>query len=289
MNEEHDSWYLGVSPELVKQLLRDLEAELKSRKLTATIYEEEGFFEVAELPNRRMGLTNLAQQYAELEPENRLERIRDHLERVLVADPSLDSMTLQDAMPLLRVRYSDEMELDRLLIVSESIAEDLTAFLAVDRHDRISYVTPSDLERWGASASDLFARARRNVQDSVEARRQLGLLKDGSRLILIAGDDCFTASLAFDPQANLPAEEQGHPEPPRGYFIAFPNRHIAFIGDPIGDEWVSLAETIRFASRNQYRQGPGSWSDDVYWVRRGRWIRLKFDHDGHLTQPTSLD
>ena len=178
---------------------------------------------------------------------------------------------LETLRPLLKVRlYSPEL-LGTAPTVKVPLAAGLVICVAVDLPESVQTL-PRDLARTlGLSSEQLFDLGLANVQASVKAERTERDLRNGSRIISLAGDDFFTTSLA------LALDEYAGPEPLHGYLAIVPNRHEVMAVPLESRASLGVLPALVSLARDMFQKGPGSLSPYVYWVRRRRWAEVEVE------------
>lgn len=178
---------------------------------------------------------------------------------------------LETLRPLLKVRlYSPEL-LGNAPTVKVPLAAGLVICVAVDLPESVQTL-PRDLARTlGLSSEELFNLGLANVQATVQAERTDRELKNGGRIVSLAGDDFFTTSLA------LALDEYAAPEPVHGYLVAVPNRHEIIAVPLESGRSLGVLPALVSLSRDMFQRGPGSLSPYVYWVRRRRWAEVQIE------------
>jgi hypothetical protein len=178
---------------------------------------------------------------------------------------------LETLRPLLKVRlYSPEL-LGAAPTVKVPLAAGLVICVSVDLPESVQTL-PRELARsLGLSSEELFDLGIANVQATVRAERTDRELRNGGRIISLAGDDFFTTSLA------LALDDYAGPEPLHGYLVIVPNRHEVMAVPLESGRSLGVLPALVTLARDMFQKGPGSLSPYVYWVRRRRWAEVQIE------------
>lgn len=260
-------WAAFLTPERYESFMRRVRAELPSE---GVLDAEDGSWRRS--PEARPhSLVQLAQICNLADEEEWAGAIRHFLEAAERHEDDGIPTDLETLRPLLKVRlYSPEL-LGTAPTVKVPLAAGLVICVAVDLPESVQTL-PRDLARTlGLSSEELFDLGLANVQATVRAERTERELRNGGRIISLAGDDFFTTSLA------LALDEYAGPEPAHGYLVIVPNRHEVMAVPLETGRSLGVLPALVTLARDMFQKGPGSLSPYVYWVRRRRWAEVEIE------------
>src|SRR3954447_620480 len=235
----------------------------------------------------RFGLQNLAQKCRAEPRESWPQIVRDHFDSLFAPGNTLESLTPDQASAALRARLLEDDFMAHVdwEPVTRRVAEDLQLVLAYDLPDQVVIAARERLMELG-DEPELWERAiaQTRAEPGIQIERievQANDQLDRVPLWTVVGDSFFTAAHA------LWADELDPPTAALGTLVAVPNRHVV-LAHPIRDDSVIgvLSHMISLAARF-HREGPGSISSDLYWLRDGQLTRLRAweDDDGLHFEP----
>lgn len=260
-------WAGPLGGEELDAFLRDLRADLDARGWS---YELAPDALHVEAPQQRVfGLHNLAQTYHLARAAERREAVRVHFDNLLSADAEEVPDDFEAVRPLLRVRLVAAEYVARALSppLARVLAEDLVAVLAVDTPSAVHMPGREQVARWGCEEGELWNAALLGV------RREQGLTTrvhevDGTRITALTGDSFYTATWA------LWAGELDPPAGEHGTLVAVPHRHSVLAHALRDITALRALKHLPVMAAGLYREGPGSISPSVYWLRGTDFERL---------------
>jgi hypothetical protein len=236
-----------------------------------------------------LGLANLAQLCARLPASEWPRIVAQHLDLVFSrareeAELEADLADFSRVGAYLRVRLHDQADLESQ--VARSLAEGLVATLVYDLPSSMRSVHRSEAEAWGIADDALFTRALENLstEEPPDAADLVG--PEGTRVTVVQGASDYTASLALAPGSAV--DLPGHPF---GALVVVPARHVFFFHVIEDERVVPAAQALSALAREACRRGPGSISEEVFWLRGGRWTRIPCALEGgtlHVRPPASF-
>jgi hypothetical protein len=150
------------------------------------------------------------------------------------------------------------------------LASDLAAHVRVDKRDELLALGDEE---------ELFAHAlaQTRAEPGLELTRHELAINDAgdtAPIFVLQGDSFFTATHA------LWADELDPPPSEHGALVAVPTRH-AVLFHPIRDgRMFNVLGRMFEMAREIEREGPGSISNALYWLREGRLKRLDVQQEG---------
>jgi|GEM_PF-5695902 len=266
-------WASFFTSERLTHFVERLEVRLATRGIRHTINVEDGYWSPTqgEIAGRRFGMVNLAQLCNQIPLDDWDREIDSFIER-LMNEPENGEVPVayDDARPMLRVRLFGEAYVEGASLVSRKYAPGFVACLAVDLPDRVVTVRPDSVAAWGRLEDDLFQVGLDNVAATSGA--QVEEIETGrGKITVVQSADYFVTSLGLRP-AHILGDE-----PAYGYLVALPNRHHALLSRVDDASSLDALPVMVNAARGMFRDGPGSVTPYVYWVRFGFWSRLEAD------------
>jgi len=159
----------------------------------------------------------------------------------------------------LKVRlYADDFP-DSVRLIHRFVAPGVTAVLTRDLPDAVVTVSPETAEAWGLSELELMSLGMTNALAEPFEQGQFEV--GGASVQILAGDSFFVATQALNLGARVPT---GHPH---GALVAIPNRHTVLFHVIEGPEMCHAVRGLLICAREQFREGPGSISRDLFWWR----------------------
>ncbi|MGV3617091.1 MAG: hypothetical protein ACO1SV_17325 [Fimbriimonas sp.] len=263
-------WASFFTPERFALFIGRVQAALESRGGPYELDSRTGVWRL-EPGGRPFSLVSMA-QVCNLEPEEEWESsIAQFLEMAANHVPSEIPTDLETLRPMLKVRLYNPEALGDAPTVKVPLAEGLVICLAVDLPDTVLTLPRDQARTLGMSSEELFDLGLANVQSTVQAERSDRELRNGGKIVSLAGDDFFTTSLA------LALDAYAAPEPPHGYLVAVPNRHEVLAVPLESERSLGVLPALLTVARDTFRRGPGSLSPYLYWVRRRRWARIELE------------
>jgi hypothetical protein len=269
MPNDVPEWASFFTPERYALFIDRAGAVLRERGVPYELQPDRGRWVEGE-PAREFGLVDLAQVANQAAAEEWDELIRHYVAGLTqgAAPVPEDLPTLR---PLLKVRLYAPETIANVPTVKIPLADGLVIVLAVDRPESTHPLDSAHARRLGIASEELFDIGMANVRAEVQAERSDREFRNGGRIVSLASDDFFTTSLA------LALDEYAGPEPEQGFLVAVPNRHEILAVPLESGRSLGVLPALVSVARDLFRQGPGSLSPFVYWVRRRRWARLEIE------------
>ncbi|MFO0546995.1 MAG: hypothetical protein U0271_01340 [Polyangiaceae bacterium] len=254
-----------------------VESELQSRGLDYRLGD--GFVEVVSSEGRQgLGLGNLAQVCGAIPRGDWAEAIKKHFELVFnradeegALEEKIHDFELVRAM--LRVRLYDVGFEDQLV---RTIAPDLTAGVVFDLPSSMRSVSRAEADAWQRTDDELFEIALDNLalEEAPEETTVIG--PEEVRMTVVEGASYYTTSRALRlVESAIPAHH------PFGALVALPNRHVFFYHLIEDARVVFAANALVSLAREAFRRGPGSITDQIFWVSPGgEVVKLPCDEQG---------
>ncbi len=145
--------------------------------------------------------------------------------------------------------------------------DDLVATLVVDAPEAIFTVKRAWVEQWKKTEETLFQQAARNIARTEQPVVEDFELGESVRLRSLVGDSFFTASHVLHLSRFVDPSEYG-------LIVAIPHRHAVLIHRIVDHHVLDAIEALLPVCVGMYEEGPGSVSDQLFWWRDGRLIRL---------------
>lgn len=208
-----------------------------------------------------LGLINLAQICHASSRDHWQDQIADHLGKVLSTAITGPDLSIEHARSMIKVRLhpDDFADLDALPL-GRHLAPGVLALPVIDDLQTIRAVIPQDLERWHLPVDELWElglaniRAQEKPEFAPPERDALGM---------ISSTGFFATTWVLMLEAFL------DPVPEHGALVILPHRH-ALLYQPLVDfAAVSSVPHLLTIAEEEYRQGPGSISPNLYWWRPG--------------------
>lgn len=228
----------------------------------------------------KMGLLNLA-QLCRLKPEQEWHNtIRLHFDNLMNATGTERAFSSKAhdfafAKDHIAVRVYPAEYINAIkdgLIIGRSITDGLYAMLVFDLPDSIVGVRPEQTIQWNMTNQELFELGLDNIRNKYRFRPTPQLL-DGVSFHLLMEDHHYAPNILFD------LEKMDALKTDYGILVGVPNRHAVLI-HPVGDVKVMQAINRMIpAIHGMYKDGPGSISEKLYWLRNGKFIPLPYTID----------
>lgn len=205
--------------------------------------------------------------------------VRNHVQVLLTAPPSAESLSLEEVLPrvYLRVYGTDTLPAQFLqqMTYARPIADGLLEALALDSPE--SVVTLMDTEVTRLGVGELRRAGLENLLrepiDAIDTVRSPA----GADIQVVLGDSVYTASRILA-MRDLLQRVFGDREYPNGVLVAVPIRHqVALLPLDGGNPVAAISAVAGFAAAG-FSDGVGGVTPSTYW-----W------HDGVLTRITTLD
>ncbi|MFT5356353.1 MAG: hypothetical protein ACI9KE_003578 [Polyangiales bacterium] len=150
--------------------------------------------------------------------------------------------------------------------------EDLLAILVIDTDKAVVSVEKSWAAEWNKEPSELFALALANI-----AREDTPTVDDfnageGVKVRSLLSQSFFIASHALHLSRFVDPSEYG-------LIVALPHRHVILIHRIVDHHVVDAMEIMAPIAIGMHAEGPGSISDQLFWWRDGRLLRLPSSTD----------
>jgi hypothetical protein len=227
----------------------------------------------------QVGLVNLAQVCHAIPQEAWPKEIESFFATLVQAMTSEQDPTLDEARSMVKVRiYPDDYASGNADMERQHIGRDLApgmmAVLVLDYPDRIASLRSDLAESWGLSVDELFALGLANVRNQDRPGVQREELGNGGKISIVMGDSFFSATWV------LMMDQFLAPQPRHGAVVAVPNRHVILF-QPITDlSVIEGTQAIGRLAAELYREGPGSISPSMYWLRGGGFTILPTRAEG---------
>jgi len=213
-----------------------------------------------------MGLANVIRLCHAAPREQWAAVIADHLRRA-TAQPA--PLKFDYVAERLRVRITPErlIEANAHAYVARALGDGLRITLAVDLPEHVVFVKPAELVEWNQTADALFERAMANTEAEDELERYDIELEDAPSIAILAGGSYFAASHALFLEKYVPHH-------PNGALIGVPDRHAITVLPLLGVRaFAAFGPMVRLAAA-RFAEEPGAITDQLYWRRGERWIRI---------------
>lgn len=252
------------------QFIAAVEQELGRRGFVHRLADGVVHIERAGQPESPFGLQNLAQKcFASGDEAAWPTVIAEHFQSVVDAekhhaDLQERAKTLAGVRHQLKLRlFPEDMAagLSEDQLVFRRPAAGLLAVLVIDLPTTVATVSVEQRARWTIGDDELFALALENVKEQDPPTVEDVDLGKRARGRAFVGDSFFIASHLLDLGRHFDEI------PDHGFVVAAPHRH-ALIAHPIVDMGVIDAiNGLLPLALGMFREGPGSVSPYLYWVR----------------------
>jgi hypothetical protein len=264
-------WASFFSGPEYRQFLEVVVADLRRRGLDPQVGD--GFVTAdtgGEEPTQ-WGLANLAQRCNQEDPSQWEAIVATHfsaLQQMVGRDLDALAADFEHVRPILRVRLLPDESMGGVAVgetVSWRPAAGMIATLFYDFPDSTASVHEDHLAGWPVNLEEAFELATANVRTEPPPAAET-IDADGAQLGVMAGDSFYVASRALFLGELLAGG--------RNAVFAVPNRHV-LVWYPADDLSVVKAMSPMYQiAVNQFRDGPGSISDQLYWWRDGTFVHL---------------
>jgi hypothetical protein len=230
----------------------------------------------------RYGLGNLAQMCRAADRSEWPATVKAHFDKMAALPAETDFQTPEQARAVMKARLVDDGFLADVPweVAARRVAGDLQLVLAYDLPDTVLIPRREEALAWGEE-DELFAHAL--GQARAEPGIQLDRFEiDGAPVSVLSGESFFTATHA------LWADELDPPPSEHGTLLVVPTRNVVLAYAIRDAEGIGMIDPmLQFAAR-YFREGPGSLSDSVYWLRDGELERLNawIDEKGPHVAPS---
>src|SRR6218665_245979 len=158
------------------------------------------------------------------------------------------------------------------LIIGRAVADGLYAMLVFDLPDSIVGIRPEQTVQWEMTNQELFELGVENIRSRYRFRPTRQLL-GGVGFHLLVEDHHYASNILFDLE-KMDALKTDH-----GILVGVPNRHAVLI-HPVTDVKVMRAMNRMIpAIHGMYKDGPGSVSEKLYWLRDGKFTPVPYTID----------
>lgn len=269
------AWASSMSKAQFKAFRLAVELAVAKNSLPVDIEFDDGLWQLSSDPAVHGSLLNLMQTVANV-PEDHWEReTTSFLQRLVsTASPNVDEDP-ETVKRNLRLRLFHE-EFKQPFLTTWSIAQGFITCLVVDRPDAIGTLAKDKAEQLGMTSDELFKLALHNTFAAVHLDLNRNILGEGPDVTLIAGEDMCTSSVA------LALDRVLGPEPALGRFVSVPTRHYILTADLKDAASLGALNALFGIGQEMYKDGPGSTSPFVYWVKNDKWtvIDVRLEEDG---------
>jgi hypothetical protein len=279
-------WAAFFSGAQYRRFLDVVTADLRRRGLSPQLGD--GFVTAdtgGETPTQ-WGLANLAQLCNQAEESDWEAIVANHftsLQTMVGRDLDALAADFEQVRPILRVRLMPDESMGGVPVdesVSYAIAPGILGVLVFDFPDSTASVHADHLAGWPVSKDEAFELAAANVRaeppPAVEA-----LDADGVAISMQIGDSFYVASRALFLDEVLDGAQHA--------VFAVPNRHV-LLWHPVADlDVVKAMLPMYHVALGQFRDGPGSISDQLYWWRSGTIVHLPHRMSGREAAFTPPD
>lgn len=223
------------------------------------------------------GLQNLAQVCGQADRDEWRDLINRHFDAILdaqknIADESRASADFAALKPFLRARlFPDDVAKHTDELIYRRGPHGTIETLALDNPTAVRTIARSEAREWDLSDTELLRIGRQNLLDQGLMRPERVQVEAGSDLYVYSGDPYYAASHVLLLDEYLPDAL------PNGALIGIPRRDVFvahYIRNPGALEVISVMLQLIVGL---YREGPGSITPNLYWYRRGEFIRLPYD------------
>ena len=268
-------WAQFLGTEGYEWFIRQVEQYFAGRQQLVTVTDDGVIF----LPGpddqqHSFGLLNLAQTCARLEASEWPEVIARHFDTAQQSWSELDRMktAAQDfdqVCDQLRVRLfpADVAQASAPLLYRPALPDTIEV-LVYDLPSSIQSVRPADARQWGLAEEELFRIGRRNVQQTSQVQVIEQSLDRGAVVLVLLGDEFYTASRALMLDPYLPADAQ------HGALVGVPTRALVFLHIIRDITVIEAINSLLLGTLRAYQDGPGSLSPYLYWYRNGEYVTL---------------
>lgn len=266
-------WAAFFSESQFEYFLERLEAALGRLNKAFVLNVQEGSCRLVDPQHGNLyGIINLA-QVVNQSPMDDWDSVIDSFLAQMTRPVAMDELptSFDEAAPLLRIRMFVTEGIDPAILVKLPLTDDFATSLVLDLPDKVLTVTHERAEGYGVPLEELFDLAKRNVVQNTTAQKEVVPVGEGSEVISYGGPDFFVSSL------SLSLDELIGDAPPLGRLVAVPNRHHTLALNITDGKSLAGMGLMVHAARGMFRDGPGSISPYVYWVRNGTWRRLSAD------------
>jgi len=253
-----------------QMLLMLVEADIRERGVAYRMLEDA--IEV-ELPDgvQTLGLSNLAQVCDRVPRAEWPAAVATHFD--LVFDSAHEDAELRSKLHdfeairhLLRPRlYDDTVEAH----VSRLVGVGIAVALVFDLPSAMRSVSRAEAAPWGKTDEELFDIALANLTAEEAPDRQVIHGPEEVPITVVEGASYYTASHALLLSRDVVPE--GHPY---GALVAVPARHVFFYHLIEDNRVIYAVNALVSLAEEAHRRGPGSISDQVFWVRRGELVQI---------------
>jgi hypothetical protein len=231
----------------------------------------------------RLGLDNVARRCREMEPGEWVGFITDHFRRVSDGTQrARRSEDLHSVAHRVLVRLSQPLS-DRQMaemVWWKSVEEKVVVVLVVDHPDSMSYVTRRMVEESGEPGEHWLEVALENLRGQTNPEMLEPIDADTGILLCCTGD-------AYDAPRALVLDSL-LPEAPFGALVGVPNRDRLLVL-PLQPSALAKLHFVKLVAQQSYRQAPYPISNEVFWVRDGRWLRIPVEIRGTNINVTPPD
>lgn len=226
------------------------------------------------------GLTGVAQQCAQRPEKEWARLIAAHFTRLIdggakdaAIEESIGDFEAVRARLVLRLWDEENEDARRVPTVRREVGPGLAAVLCLDLPESIRTVGPEEAAAWDRSEESLFDEALDNVERLSKARVEPVELGNGTTLMTVGGSSCYISALAM--RLHRFPDLSGT----RGAFVAVPKRDALLAVPFSGVAAVKHLSDLMFIAAGVFRDGPGSVTPRVYWVRDGAWTEVPYSID----------
>jgi len=271
-------WARSLDAQGFRTFISLVEDYFASRQIPAHVKPEEGIVQPrgGRLRASVLGLQNIARACAHLAIEQWPDAIAQHFDGIFAMSKDKDALLLDVAdfeavRAQLRTRlYPQSLLRESAELICRAGPEGTIEVMVLDLPTTVRTVAPSEARRWGQEEDDLFAEGRRNLRRSNRLKASTVHLLPGTSVLLYHGDPYYAASHALIIEDYLPVDL------PYGALIGLPRRD-ALLVHVIRN--VGVAHAVNAMLRviaGLHREGPGSLSHHLYWLRDGEFHSLPY-------------
>lgn len=264
------------SPAQAGRFENAVRADFERRGMAVSVHD--GWVVPTDDPKQmRYGLSNVGQLCAQSEEAEWPEHIAQHFDRILASaeanaeiESRIGEFSFVRRRLLVRLWDEETSPARDANVVSREFAPGLLGFLCLDLPDSIRTITPDEAARWDRSEDSLFDEALDNMERDGNAKLVPLEVREGSNLLGLEGETAFLAALALRLE-RYPAAIGKY-----GTFVAMPTRDGVLMLPFSGAAVVEQLSDLMVIALNACRDGPGSVTHRVYWVREGDWIEIPY-------------
>lgn len=271
-NDQFPDWALPLgTPERFRSFMNLIDGYFRKKGLKVEITPDG--VRTSE-PESVFGYDNLLQSCVGLDVVAMKQQVTGHFDSLMRGLLDSDALALQlhdwnFAKDRLRIRLWDETHFHKQVqgVVRKDVPG-LLSVLSIDTPDSIMTAGDDLPKRWNVEIDELFRIALANSLAEFNPDRHLFQSERPDGPFALEDQSLCFASLVLDP-AKLQELCGKH-----GAFIALPIRNTILVAPFVTLADMSDLNVIYGLCVGIHKQGPGSLSERVWWVKDGRWIEI---------------